>query len=1472
MKRRYTPPVISRIKLLGALGALLLATLGCIFVLWAAHRQERWMRADMEYEARLVAQSIHGECFQQLTTQSFEECGPASQRLHTQLTATLQINPDWRRIALLGRNEDGSIFYYLDAPDPSERKGARHGDLFPDAPAPLHQAFDRTAITICGPCDTPRGVRARAFVPVQLPLSPNTAVLCLEFCAEHWRHRVWSAATPPLVFSLIALGGWFAGFVVWTRRRRIRWAPILFALHWKVLLAVAAGLLVTAIVSWFIFTAYARDRQMAFYRFAETESQPSVEWISDFCRRELAGFAAFFSSCDYVDKEEFASYAQPLTQTSGRLYWSWAEEISASHQQDFLEQAASRAGQDPYIIWEYDEAGNRVPVPQRNRYYPVVYTAPHRYQKNVLGFDLGSESNRMATIDEACASGFVTASDPITLLSDAEPGVLIVRAVHHPRDPHQPLGFISAGIKLSDWLTDRQNLQLDQHAMTDLTLWSLQVGREPQWLNTTLTNQTTAKPSSAWAEATQSDLRAIRPILAFGKTYAITAAPTPEFFQLYPHRLIFFIIATGLALTGLTASIVSLLVHRRVKLSKLVEEQYQELTETMRRNRTLAKETRAVTWEVDITGLFLSIGDFVEELLGYRAEELTGVFQFADFIPASHRQAIVDRFIEIGQQGLPFTDVAYPVITKSGQTIWVVTNGIPMHNKAGEVIGYWGSTVDINARVQAELALRESEQRYRTLFEGMREGVALLEIIRDEKDHPLDGRFLAVNPAFEQIIGVKAADVIGRTALEVVHDLDPERIFIYTQVARSGEPAFFQRYSPLRNKHFEVAAFRPNPAQVAVVLNDITKRKVAELELRESRRQYAALLGNLPGMVYRSPPERQQTMEFVSDGCRDLTGYEPEDLINDRVISFDDIIHPDYREVVWTQWQACIREKRQLSMEYEIISRQGERKWVWEIGGAIHDDAGNLTSLEGSITDITNLKQARVERERLMTAIEQTQDAVLITDAQGTIRYRNPAFTQITGYTREETIGRKPNLLQDGEPGAEAFKTIWEQIKNGTPWNGILNTRVKDGRTITERVSISPVVDETGRITNYVSVSRDITKELEEAEERENLQAQLQQAQKMESIGRLAGGVAHDFNNMLQAILGYTELALEQVTPDDPVYGDLAEIQKAAQRSAALTRQLQLFARRPALEAKVLCLNETIEDLMLMLHHLNKPGIEIIWQPHEELPMVRMDASQLDQLVTNLFVNARDAIAANGQITLATRPVSVRTTIRNLHGDITPGDYVVFSVADTGSGMTPDILTHIFEPFFTTKKAGHGVGLGLAMVYGIVQQSGGMIQIQSQVNQGTTFQVYLPSQPRETNQPAARSEAPGPLHATSNHETILIVEDVEGLLATTRRMLESLKYRVLATTSSLEALQWLKDQACHVDLLLSDIMMPEMSGPKLVREALLQRPGLKYLYMSGFPADLIAKEGVPEDSLNFIAKPFTRSEIAMKIRAILDQT
>ena len=775
----------------------------------------------------------------------------------------------------------------------------------------------------------------------------------------------------------------------------------------------------------------------------------------------------------------------------------------------------------------------------------------------------------------------------------------------------------------------------------------------------------------------------------------------------------------------------------------------------------------------------------------------------------------------------------------------------------------------IAAHVGEALQRKRAEQDYRTLFHEMLEGFAVHEVLCDAQGRPADYRFLAVNPTFERITGLKGENIIGKTARDVLPQLESYWIETYGKVALTGEPAFFQNYSAALDKHFEVTAFRPAPKQFACIFSDITERKRAEDGLRESRRQYAALVAHLPGMAYRCRNDRSWTMEFVSEGCRDLTGYAPADLVENHAISFNEIIRPAHRERLWQKWQRILPEHGKFEAEYEITARDGAVKWVWEQGEGVFAEDGRLLALEGFIADITERKRAEIERERLTRAIEQSGDTIIITDADGAILYVNPAFTRTSGYSREEALGRNPNLLQSGAHDQAFYRAMWKTLGAGETWEGQIVNRRKDGSRFTEQASISPVREAGGRIVHFVAVKRDISQQLLDLEEKEQLQTQLVQAQKMESIGRLAGGVAHDFNNMLQAILGYAEMALEQVAPGLPLHSDLAEIQKAAQRSSLLTRQLQVFARKQAVTLQVLDLNAAVESMSGMLRRLIGEEVELAWKPGPGLGLVKMDPGQLDQVVANLCINARDATGKSGHIAIETGNARLDQPTHSIHGDIAAGSYVVLSVIDDGCGMAPDVLSHIFEPFFTTKQTGKGTGLGLATVYGIVKQNRGGIRVRSEPGKGSVFQIFLPRHDGED------APAPGRIDEdqappSRGGETILLVEDEEAILQAARRILESLDYRVLATASPDEALRMAERNKNRIHLLLTDVIMPGMNGPELVRQLLTRQPKLAYLYMSGYTANLIAEQGVREDSVNFIQKPFSRTGLAQKVRAVLD--
>jgi signal transduction histidine kinase/CheY-like chemotaxis protein len=387
-------------------------------------------------------------------------------------------------------------------------------------------------------------------------------------------------------------------------------------------------------------------------------------------------------------------------------------------------------------------------------------------------------------------------------------------------------------------------------------------------------------------------------------------------------------------------------------------------------------------------------------------------------------------------------------------------------------------------------------------------------------------------------------------------------------------------------------------------------------------------------------------------------------------------------------------------------------------------------------------------------------------------------------------------------------------------------------------------------------------------EERARLQEQLVQSQKMESVGRLAGGVAHDFNNILGVIIGHADMALEQISPSESIYADLNEILKAANRSADLTRQLLAFARKQVISPRVLDLNDTVAGMLKMLQRLIGEDIHLAWLPGVNLWPVKIDPSQIDQILANLSVNARDAIAGVGKVAIETGNVTLAKASCTDYPDFIPGEYVLLAVSDNGCGMDKEIKSKLFEPFFTTKKTGKGTGLGLAMVYGIVKQNGGFIDVCSEPNQGTTLKIYLPRHEEKTEQPQADEP---PEVVMRGWETVMIVEDEKALLDLSKRILEKQGYRVLATGTPDEAIRLALQHTGELHLLMTDVVMPEMNGRDLAQKLLSVNPNLKCLFTSGYTADVIAQHGVLDENVHFIQKPFSRKDLAAKVRAVLDQ-
>jgi len=497
---------------------------------------------------------------------------------------------------------------------------------------------------------------------------------------------------------------------------------------------------------------------------------------------------------------------------------------------------------------------------------------------------------------------------------------------------------------------------------------------------------------------------------------------------------------------------------------------------------------------------------------------------------------------------------------------------------------------------------------------------------------------------------------------------------------------------------------------------------------------------------------------------------------------------------------------------------------------------------------------------RLSAVVQQIPSSVVITDLEGNIEYVNPRFTDITGYSMEEVQGRNPRILKSGEMSSESYKSLWGTIAAGRIWDGELHNKKKDGTLFWEHATISAMRDASGTITNYIAIKDDITA-------RKSLEEQLIHSQKLESVGRLAGGVAHDFNNMLQVINSYAEIAMLKTDSSQPIYRYLSQIREAAGRSADLTRQLLAFARRQSVTPKIVDLNDAVSKMLKLLQRLMGDAIEIIWKPSAISWNTRIDPSQVDQILANLSVNARDAISKTGRLTIETENAVFDEKYCALHLGSRPGNYVMLAVSDNGSGMDKETLSHLFEPFFTTKGVGKGTGLGTATVFGIVKQNDGFINVYSEIGIGTTFSVYLPRFEASEETSQAAKETPALPRGT---ETVLVVDDEAKLLVLTRQLLEELGYTVLTASGPKEVIRLYQERGKEIDLLISDVVMPQMNGRELVQRISATKVGLKYLFMSGYTADVITNHGVLDEGVNFIQKPFSIQQLALKVREVLN--
>jgi two-component system, cell cycle sensor histidine kinase and response regulator CckA len=643
------------------------------------------------------------------------------------------------------------------------------------------------------------------------------------------------------------------------------------------------------------------------------------------------------------------------------------------------------------------------------------------------------------------------------------------------------------------------------------------------------------------------------------------------------------------------------------------------------------------------------------------------------------------------------------------------------------------------------------------------------------------------------------------------------------------------------------------PEAVARVLRQIgTERRLAESEARltgiiESAKDAVVVIeADKTVSLFNPAAERMFGCPAGAALGRPLTAFIPNELVAD--VAGDDAGPLTHRLRLGTRGVRAGGEEFPVEATFSP-GRAGGRKFYTVV-----------------VRDVTERKQTESERDallaRLQLHIRRLPLAYVLKDADLRIIEWNSTAERIFGYSREEMLGTGPpherfvprSFLKKG---AE----ILGRIRAGDMEAHSVNENLtKDGRTITCQWFNTPIIGDDGRFTGLLSLATDVT-------EQKVLESQLRQAQKMEAVGRLAGGVAHDFNNLLTIINGYSDLLLGRLPPDDPSRDLVSEIYKAGERSAGLTRQLLAFSRKQVLAPRTLDLNAVVTNTASLLRRVIGEDVRLAAAPAPGLWHVRADAGQVEQVLLNLAVNARDAMPAGGKLTIETRNVELDEGYAAAHADARSGPHVLLAVSDTGHGMTPEVKARIFEPFFTTKEVGKGTGLGLATVYGIVKQSGGHVDVYSEVDRGTTFKVYLPRS--EPDDGAARSQsqllAPSP-----GTETVLVVEDDAGVRALTRHVLQQAGYTVLEAADGDEALRLGAGHSGPIHLMVSDVVMPGPGGREVAEKLAERHPEVRILFVSGYTDDAVVRHGVLHETTNFLQKPFTAAGLARKVREVLD--
>jgi PAS domain S-box-containing protein len=936
--------------------------------------------------------------------------------------------------------------------------------------------------------------------------------------------------------------------------------------------------------------------------------------------------------------------------------------------------------------------------------------------------------------------------------------------------------------------------------------------------------------------------------------------------------------------TGLIAKAVNEMLKNADRTMAGINKELARLRKDSKRYRNILDSIQESYYEVDLKGNLLFFNDAVVRELGYTEEDLR-CLNFRELVDEANSKKIYDIFHQVFLTGQTVKSFDWEILKKNKEKMDVEASVAFLHDANGKPIGFRGVVRDISQRKQAKKDLIQSEAKYRNILENMEEYYL-------ETD--LKGNFIFFNDTLCRMLGYSREEIkninyrrfippeqnqhIFAASNEVYRTGITKKIINHSVITKDGSIRYIERSIVL------MRSATGEPIGFSGIGRDVTQRLEAERIIQKNERHLRLITDNIRDIIWTM--DFNLCFTYLSPSVLHITGFTPEQVMK---MPFTSLLPPDTHMMVEQMLAEklgeelskeargeAIDKKETVTFELQIMRKTGEYFWVENRISFNRDENGKPFEILGVTRDISERKKAeealRESEKRYRMIVENMSDSIATLDLNLQYTYQSPSIQRITGYSLEELkhLTARERLTPESKDMVE--KILAEALNYDSRKKprrfGTQTLEVeayhKDGGTVWLEITATFTRDENGNVAGLLITSKDISERRKTAQEKDKLEKQLVQAQKMETIGRLAGGIAHDFNNMLSVILGYADLAKLRMSDNHPVLNDIAEIKKAAIRSRDITTQLLAFSRKQIISPKVIDLNEMITHTNKALVSLIGEDVHLTCHLDENLQMISIDPSQIEQILMNLAVNARDAMPGGGRLTVATRNMCADNFYCEKHEGFTPGDYVCLSVSDNGIGMDKEILQNIFEPFFTNKETGKGTGLGLATVYGIVKQNNGVINVYSEPAYGTTFNIYLPTTPMEKNVQEEHDKQ----QVLTGKGNILLVEDDPMVLKITEGMLEYLGYDVIIANTPIEAIAICENPAISIDLVISDVVMPVMSGKELRNKLVGIRPDIKVLFMSGYPANIIANHGVLEEGVQFIEKPFTLESLASKVAEV----